>query len=131
MRRALTSVGMVTLILILQLIPLVLFPAQSWKPETLEWLLPLLLVIMVLVGDFQIIGRHSPALGPWYLLAFAQGFNIISRLMMVWSHATVTGGPAGALNWPYLILTIAAMMMSTFMLWYAEQPDVRMAYLPK
>ncbi len=131
MRRALTTVGMVTLILILQLIPLVLFPAQSWQPQTLEWLLPLLLVIMVIVADFQIIVRHSAALGPWYLLAFAQGFNIISRLMMVWSHATVTGGPAGALNWPYLILTIAAMLMSTFMLWYTEQPDVRMAYLPK
>jgi hypothetical protein len=131
MRRGLFNVSIVTVVLILQLIPLVLFPAQSWVPQSLEWLLPALLVLMVIIADFQIIVRHTASLGMWYLLAFAQGFNIISRIMMVWSHATTGPGPTGAINWPYIVLTIIAMLMSTFMLWYTEQPDVRMAYLAK
>ncbi len=130
-RSALTAPGTISLILILQLIPFVLFPPQSFSGTSQEWWLPVLLGIMVLVADFQIIVRRTPNLSPWNLLAFAQGFNIISRLMMVWAHATISVNKTIVPNWPYLILTLASMALSVFVLWYTEKSEVRMAFLPK
>jgi hypothetical protein len=128
-RRALYRPGVISLVLILQFIPLLLFPAASFAPTTQEWWLPVLLAIMVLVADFQLIVRRSTAAGPWYLIAFAQGLNIISRLMMLWSHATVTTEGATTVNWVYLLMTFAAMGMSAFVLWYCEKPEVRVGLL--
>ena len=88
MRKALTSPGMIVAVLITQFIPLILFPADSFAPTSQVWWLPALLAVMVLIADFQLIVRRSTSLDPWYLIAFVQGFNIISRLMMLWPHAT-------------------------------------------
>ncbi len=130
-RRALTAPGTIVVLLILQFIPLVLFPAASFSSKTQEWWLPVLLAIMVLVADFELIVRRSTSQGPWYLIAFAQGFNIISRLMMLWAHATVTVEKVSVPNVPYLLLTFLALLLSAFFLWYVELPDVRMGLLRK
>jgi hypothetical protein len=130
-QRLTRSSGVVSLILILQLIPLIIFPTSSFSLKSQEWWLPVLLGIMVLAADFQIIVRRTTSQGPWYLLAFAQGFNFISRLMMVWPHATTAVGKVNTPNWPYIVITLISMGMSLFMLWFIEQPEVRMNYLPK
>jgi hypothetical protein len=113
-------------ILILQIIPLLLFPPDSFAPNSQEWWLPLLLAIMVVIADLQLLVRRSHALWPWHLMIFAQGFNIISRIMMVWAHATKTVGTATVLNLPYLAFTLVAMAWSAFLLWYLELPEVRL-----
>ena len=128
-RRALYRPGVIILILILQFIPLLLFPASSFASTTQEWWLPALLALMVLVAIVQLVVRRSAAAWPWYLIAFAHGFNIISRLMMLWSHATVNVEGAQVVNWPYIIMTFLAMGMSAFVLWYVEKPEVRVGLL--
>jgi hypothetical protein len=128
-RRALYRPGVIILILILQFIPLLLFPASSFAPTTQEWWLPALLALMVLVAIVQLVVRRSAAAWPWYLISFAHGFNIISRLMMLWSHATVNVESAQVVNWPYIIMTFLAMGMSAFVLWYVEKPEVRVGLL--
>ncbi len=126
MRRSfLTQPPVIIAILILQLIPLFLFPAKSFSPTGQEWWLPILLVVMVLVADFQIIFRRSPSVGPWLLIGFAQGFNIISRLMMVWPNATIVSETGTAVNWTYLLLTIISMAISAWLLMYTEKPATR------
>jgi len=130
-RRTLTTPSMIIALLILQFIPLVLFPAASFSPQTQEWWLPVLLAVMVLAADVELILRRSSAAGPWYLMSFAQGFNIISRLMMVWPHATVMVAKQSVPNWSYLILTAISLAFSTFMLWYIELPETRMGLLKK
>jgi hypothetical protein len=125
-RRALASRSVIIPLLILQLVPLVLFPAESFAPTTQEWWLPVLLAMMVLWADFELMVRRSDQTWPWNLMSFAQGFNIISRIMMLWPHATKVVGQATALNVPYVILTFAAMALSAFLLWYTELPDVRL-----
>jgi hypothetical protein len=127
--RALTNRGMITLILILQFIPLVLFPAASFSPTTQEWWLPVLLALMVMIADIELIVRRGSAVWPWYLMSFAQGFNVISRLMMLWPHATHTVGGASVPNWPYIILTFISLGLSVFMLWYTEKPQVRVGLI--
>ena len=126
MRRSfLTQPPVIIVILILQLIPLVLFPAKSFSPTSQEWWLPALLVILVLIADFQIIVRRSPSVGPWLLVGFAQGFNVISRIMMVWPNATIVSETGTAVNWTYLVLTIISMAVSWWLLIYTEKPAIR------
>ncbi len=128
MRRPIsTNRGFISVLLIFQFIPLLLFPASSFSPSSQEWWLPVLLAILAIVASLALVVRHSTAVWPWNLMAFSQGFNIISRLMMLWAHATVNAGGAPALNTPYIFLTLLAMFLSAFLLLFLERPDVRMA----
>ena len=88
-----------------------------------------MLAAMVLIADFQLIVRRSTSQGPWYLIAFAQGFNVISRLMMVWPHATQDVGGQAVFDGIYVGLTIISLLWSVFLLWYIELPEVRMGLL--
>ncbi len=128
-RRAIANPALIIAVLVLQLIPLVLFPAESFSPSTQEWWLPVLLAVMVIVADVYLIVRRTPAPWPWTLLAFAQGVNIISRLMMVWPHSSTQVGTDWVLNVPYIALSLLSIVMSAFLLWYLEQPDVRIGLL--
>ena len=128
-RRAIANPALIIAVLVLQLIPLVLFPAESFSPSTQEWWLPVLLAVMVIVADVYLIVRRTPAPWPWTLLAFAQGINIISRLMMVWPHSSTQVGSDWVLNVPYIALSLLSIVMSAFLLWYLEQPDVRIGLL--
>jgi len=127
--RSIASRGTIVAILILQIIPLVLFPLQSFSPDSQEWWLPVLLAIMVVIADLQLILRRSTQLWPWHLFSFAHGFNIISRLMMLWSHATRYVNGVMGINVPYLTLTCLAMAFSAILLWYLELPDVRIGLI--
>jgi hypothetical protein len=117
---------MIPILLCLQIVPLILFPASSYTLKTQEWWLPVLLSVLTIIALIQLLLRRSTAAWPWYLLAFSQGFNIISRLMMVLPHATVTG-PGGELkaNSAYLLIAFATMLFSAFEIWYSELPEVR------
>ena len=112
-------------ILLLQIIPLLLFSPYVYNPKSQAWWLPLFLVVLVLIADFEIIIRRSHSVNPWLLIGFAQGFNIISRMMMVWPNATVTTETGTAANWPYLIMTIFSMAVSGWLLVYTEKPAIR------
>jgi hypothetical protein len=125
-RGPLTSKPVIISFLVLQLIPLVIFPASSYSLTSQEWWLPLLLAIMVLIADFSLILRRSQNPWPWNLMGFAQGFNVISRLMMIWPHATINRAGVQVINTSYITITVASMIMSAALLWYLEQPAVRM-----
>ncbi len=124
--RIIVSRRLVVGVLILQIIPLMLFPPESLSPDSQEWWLPTLLAAMVVAADLQLILRRSTQLWPWHLLSFVQGFNIISRLMMLWPHATHTLNGVTTINLPYVVLTCISMACSAALLWYLELPDVRL-----
>jgi hypothetical protein len=115
----------IIVILLLQLIPLILFPIGVFQATSQVWWLPAILVICVLVADFQLIIRRSASVNPWLLIGFAQGFNVISRLMMVWPNATLTTAAGTAVNWVYVILTIISIVASWWLLIYTEKPEIR------
>jgi hypothetical protein len=125
MRQMLSSRGFIILVLILQIIPLLLFPLESFSPTSQEWWLPALLAVLVLVADFEVIVRGTVNVWPWTLMSFAQGFNIISRLMMIWPHAGVTIGGVTIYNIPYIILTVISILLSAVLIWFIDQQDVR------
>ena len=87
--------------------------------------MPIVLSFLVIVALFQLIFRKSHAVWPWYLLAFSQGFNIISRLMMLLPHATKNVAGVQIFSTDYVIIAAVAMVLSAFEIWYFELPEVR------
>jgi hypothetical protein len=128
MRQALVKPTSIKTILLLQFIPLILFPPSAFSLASQEWWLPVLLAILAIVAVVQLF-RHSYALWPWYLVGFAQGFNIISRLMMLMPHATLNEGGQIIYDIPYIGLTLLAIVLSGVLLWYTELPEVRLGLI--
>lgn len=117
---------MIPVILCLQIVPLAIFPLNTFRLTTQEWWLPAFLALLSVISLIQILIRHELAAWPWYLLSFSQGLNIISRIMMLFPHATRSGeGGAQVTNGGYLIIAFAAMLFSAFEIWYGELPEVR------
>jgi hypothetical protein len=124
-QRMIARRGIIVAVLIIQVIPIMLFPAASFAPNSQEWWLPLLLLMLVVVGDLQLIVRHNTDVWPWHLLSFAHGFNIISRLMMLWPHATRMLNGEMVFNGPYVSLSCLSMAASGILLYYLELPEIR------
>ncbi len=125
LRKLLSNRIAVYVILCIQIVPLLIFPASSYSPKSQEWWLPVLLSFLVVLSLVQLVFRKSQASWPWYLLSFSQGFNIISRLMMILPHATQNAEGVQVFNSSYVILTAIAMVLSAFQIWYCELPEVR------
>jgi hypothetical protein len=125
-RKYITSRIMIPVLLCLQILPLVVFPLSSYTLKTQEWWLPVLLALLTIISLVQILLRRSLAPWPWYLLSFSQGFNIISRIMMLLPHATQSSdGGTQVANSGYIVVAFAAMLFSGFEIWYGELPEVR------
>lgn len=107
-------------LLILQIIPLLLYPPSSFELTSQTWWLPAVLVFLALIGSIQLFRKSRV---PWsmYLIAFSHGFNIISRLMMLMPGSTAGSSTDGL----YFILSVVALLLSTLMLWILEMPRVR------
>lgn len=127
LRKFSTRPPIVIAIMVLQVIPLLMFPPSTFNPASQEWWLPVLLAILVVVSFIQLVLRRTTVLWPWYLLSFSQGFNIISRLMMFMPHASTTVGGAIQVDVLYIVLTVISVVLSTILIIYNELPDVRMS----
>jgi hypothetical protein len=125
LRKMLSGPRVVPVLLCLQVLPLLMFPGESWSLKTQEWWLPVLLTALVVVALVQLLIRHTRSSAPWYILSFAQGFSIISRLMMLLPHATVTSGNVQRFDFLYVLLAIASICLSWFWIWYCDLPEVR------
>ncbi|KAF0111223.1 MAG: hypothetical protein FD147_1161 [Chloroflexi bacterium] len=111
-------------ILFLQFLPLLLFPPSTFKLTSQAWWLPAILVILAIVGVIQVF-RKSAAAWPLMLTSFAQGFNIISRLLMLMPQSTQGTTDGSLFNGQYFVFTVIAMAASAFILWYVEKPEVK------
>jgi hypothetical protein len=131
MKKAILSRGLIIPFLILQIFPLILYPIESFSITTQEWWLPVLLVFLGIYGSVELVVRHNPESWPWYLLTFSQGFNIISRLLMFMPRTIMNIDGVQFFNYAYISLTIVAIAISWFLLWYLEQPEIRMGVLSK
>ncbi len=125
LRKLLSNRVVAYVVLWFQLVPLLILPASSYSPRTQEWWLPIFLSFLVVIALVQLIFRKSAASWPWYLLSFSQGFNIISRLMMLLPHATENAGGVQRFDAEYVIIAAVAMVLSAVELWYCELPEVR------
>jgi hypothetical protein len=124
-RRLLTDRRAIPVLLCLQVIPLLALPRASYSLTSQEWWLPGLLTVLVAAALFQILVRRTPAAWPWHLIGFAQGFNVIARLMMLLPRVTVTVGGVERFNGSGVLLFLLTIVFSSVYVWYAELPEVR------
>jgi hypothetical protein len=129
-RQRLSTPRMIRIMLLLQFLPMLpIFPPEVFfNPKSQDWWLPIILALLALVSAIQIL-RRSIAIWPWHLIGFSQGFNIISRLMMIFPHVTYNEAGSQYFNTSYVVISILSMVVSAFLLWYAELPEVRMSLL--
>ncbi len=125
MRKALSGPRLVYVIMCLQVIPLVLLPGESWSLATQEWWLPVMLTALVVYALVQLLIRRTRSMAPWYIISFAQGFSIISRLMMLLPHATIGQGIEQRFDLPYVLLALVSICLSWLWIWYCDLPEVR------
>jgi hypothetical protein len=124
LRKTLSNRVLIPILMCLQIIPLLIFPASSYTLKSQEWWLPALLTFLVVIALVQVLIRRTSKAWPWYLISFAQGFNIISRMMMLMPHTTFNVGGKQVLNGPYVLLAVISMVLSAFEIWYCELPEV-------
>lgn len=129
LRKTLAQPTAVTLLLIVQFIPIMLFPLDIFQLTSQQWWLPAILTLLALFATIKITVQRTSELWPWYLISFSQGFNIISRLMMLMPHATKNVGGVQLIDWPYVITSIVSILISAGYIIYAELPDVRLSLL--
>jgi hypothetical protein len=125
LRKILSARGVIPVIMSFQIVPLLIFPPSSYSGRSQEWWLPALLTFLVIIALVQILIRKTRAPWPWYLVSFAQGVNIISRLMMFMPHATMNNAGRQEFNSLYVILAVVSMILSAFEIWYNDLPEVR------
>jgi hypothetical protein len=125
-RHFITSPKIIIVILIAQLIPLVLFPPSVFQPTNQEWWLPAILAFLTLIAIVELlVHRTSMVKWAWDLISFSQGFNLISRMLLLFPHLTVNVNGVWTFNALYTILTVLTMLISVFILWYIELPEVK------
>ena len=103
----------------LQVIPLVLYP-----PALLANGAAVLAVVAVAYLGLGFLAYRGRA---WALTLtiFSQGFNVIIRVMMFFSHAVVLTGDQRTPDIAWIVTAILAIVMSTWLLLRLDRPDVR------
>ncbi len=129
MRQFFSQPKVVTAILIFQFIPIMLLPPSSYSLSTQEWWLPLLLAVLAIISFFQIAVRRTTAAWPWYLISFANGFNIISRLMLFMPHLATNVNGVQVFNSLYFFMSLVSMGFSLLVIWLSDLPEVKNIYL--
>jgi hypothetical protein len=118
LRKALSGPRLVYVIMSLQVIPLLLLPGESWSLSTQEWWLPVMLSVLVVYALVQLLIRRTRSMA-------AQGFSIISRLMMLLPHSTIAEGKVQRFDLPYVLLAVVSICLSWLWIWYCDLPEVR------
>ncbi len=128
-RKKLAKPNVVIILLIIQFFPILLLPPEAYVLTSQEWWLPFLLSIFALIASIQLVFRAAEQSWPWYLLSFAHGFNIISRLMMLMPRASILVNGEVRLNISYVSLTLLSIFLSAMYLLYTDLPEVRISLI--
>lgn len=109
----------VTVVALFQFIPAFLVP-----PEMLLSASPLLLLAPAAL--FVFLGWAMLTLRPWAttLCIFVQGFNVITRFLILWPQAS----PGDSANWAFIVTSIASIGLSSAVLYAIDRPNVQVVF---
>ena len=109
----------VTIVAVLQFIPAFLLP-----PDFLFSASPFLLLGPVAL--FVFLGWAMFTLKPWAttLCIFVQGFNAITRFLILFPQASAGEG----IDWLFVVTSLASIGLSTAILYIIDRPNVQVAF---
>jgi hypothetical protein len=125
LRKSLLRPPVARILLVAQLLPVLALRPEAYTLRSQEWWLPALLAALAAAAAVQVLVRGTQATWPWYLFSFAQGFSIISKLMMLMPHATVVVDGVQRIDVAHVTISLVSMAASAFVIWYCEQVEVR------
>jgi hypothetical protein len=114
---------LITVIALLQIVPVVLLPPKMLRATNPLFLLPALILFGLLAWallTWRPAGRT--------MTIFVQGFNIIVRALVTMSHVVpskVAGTPA---DLPLLITFLVSIAISVLILFYVDQPEMQLLF---
>lgn len=111
---------LITAIFLLQGLPILLYPLPMIQSAPLAF--SLIFLAFAALGFLALRGRAWA----FTLSIFCQGMNVIVRLMMVWPNAL---SDEGVLNLGFVLAMLAGIIVSTWLLFRMDRPDVRKALL--
>ena len=114
---------LITTVAIGQFIPILLYP-----PAVLTSVNPIILGIIVAV--FAVVGFYLVQRRVWAktLTIFMQGFNIITRLMILIAHGANPLKDGGGLNWDVIVFNLVAIALSSLILYRFDVPEIELAF---
>lgn len=104
MKDRLSMIGL----LVVQAIAVILYPPDFFRQAPQAAVLPPTLLILLLLA---LVGMNSGVLTPVagrVSLVFVQGLNVVMRLLTIPPHVRASEG----WNWPFLILSVLAIILS-------------------
>jgi hypothetical protein len=109
----------VTIVAVFQFIPAFLLP-----PDMLLSANPL--VLLAPVALFAFLGWAMLTLKPWAttLCIFVQGFNAITRFLIMFPQASAGDGT----NWLFVLTSLLSIGLSTAILYVIDRPNVQVAF---
>ena len=109
----------VTLVAILQFIPALLLP-----PALLSSVNPVLFIVPL--AFFALLGWAMLTLRKWSLTLciFVQGLNVIARFLILFPQAI----GAESVDWPFVATGLAAILLSTVILYGIDRPKIQVAF---
>ena len=111
---------LITAIFLLQGLPILLYPLPMLQSAPIAF--ALIFIAFAGLGFLALRGRAWA----FTLSIFCQGMNVIVRLMMVWPNAMTD---EGALNPAFVLAMLAGIIVSTWLLFRMDRPDVRKALI--
>lgn len=117
MKGRLSMIGL----LILQVIAVILYPPSFFRQAPQAAVLPPTLLILLLLA---LAGMNSGVLTPIagrVSLVFVQGLNVVMRLMTIPPHLHASEGG----NWPFLVLSVIAIILSWLTIVWMERRHPR------
>jgi len=104
-------------LVVLQFIPLILIPPGLIESDSQVLTIPIFLIVLALIATIALAMGNRTG-WPRAMLIFAQGINVVTRLMILLSHAA----PArGVVDWPFVVASLLAIGMSGFILYMFDQ----------
>jgi len=109
----------VTLVAILQFIPILLLP-----PSLLFSVNPVLFVAPLVL--FAFLGWGMLTLRKWSttLCIFVQGLSVIARFLILFPQAI----GEGSADWAFIVTSIVSILLSVIILYAVDQPKVQVAF---
>jgi len=124
---------LITVIAILQIIPIFLLPPKMLLPlirafSTSKVIMRLLFLSPVII--FAVLAWALLTFRPQgrLMTIFLQGFNIIVRLLITMSHIVPSKAPGTPVDVPLLVSSLLSVALSVLILFYVDQPEMQLLF---
>ncbi len=114
---------LITVIALLQVVPVILLPPKMLRTASPFFLLPPLIVFALLAWallTWRQAGRT--------MTIFIQGFNIIVRVLITMSHTVPSKLVGTPTDWPLLVTFVVSIVFSVLILFYVDQPEMQLLF---